>query len=162
MILHHLTGLRGLNCLSACHNREKSHPWRIGTYILWAFRSVLWKRAVSLLPPCTVAPSSPPSVVLTAAVRAFQKLSLWWHFHHRWQAMTTTTPSCQLTRLLLSGLTARPLWASLGLIPRNKIMSSKERTTRSGFFFNTAMFIKVIPTCLNLLCFHIQPKRGQL
>lgn len=134
MILHHLTGLRGLDCLPACHNREKSHPWRIGTYILWAFRSVLWKRAVSLLPPCTVAPSSPPSVVLTAAVRAFQKLSLRWHFHHRWHAMTTTTPSCQLTRLLLSGLTARPLWPSLSLIPRNKIMSSKERTTRSGFF----------------------------
>lgn len=160
MILHHLTGLRGLNCLPACHNREKSHPWRIGTYILWAFRSVLWKRAVSLLPPFTVAPSSPPSVVLTVAVRAFQKLSLWWHFHHHWHATTTTTPSCQLTRLLISSLTARPLWA-LDSSEQNHVFQ-RENYKICFFFFNTAMFIKVIPTCLNLLCFHIQPKHGQL
>lgn len=48
MILHHLTELRGLNCLPARHNRKKSHPWIIETCILWAFSSELWKRVVSV------------------------------------------------------------------------------------------------------------------
>lgn len=154
MILHHLTELRGLNYLPACNIREKSHPWIIGTCILWAFWSKLWKHVVSLLSPC-VAPSSPASVVLTAAVRAFQMFLFDGFF------MTTGMPSPQ--QHLVSH--CRPFGEATLIKP---VLDSSQRSpvlwtvNYNICFFNLGMLIKDITVCINLLCFHIQPNTSTI
>lgn len=57
MMLHHLTQLQGLGCLPACYNRDREiPPVNNGPCTLWAFKSELWKCAVSVSPLSFLSP----------------------------------------------------------------------------------------------------------